>query len=140
MSVVLRDRMSISPDCRAVNRSFAIQGRVLDLGSITEHGGGHGPAHVDVEAGPLVLVVDRGKARETRDVDAALHEALRLDRVKVGPASAEAAPSATSAQAPSKLERRIIRGPPKFICSAIGVHRRQCIATLASGHTHDTQT
>ena len=84
VQVVLRDRMSISPDCSAVNRCLRAQRHEPHLVGVAEHRGGDGAADVDVEPGPAALVVRRAEAVEA-GVDAADHLAAALHRVQRRP-------------------------------------------------------
>src|SRR5262249_41056512 len=56
-------------------------GNVFHLGGIAEHGGGKRLAVINVETGPVTLVVGLGKAGETR-IDAAIQRAARRDGVE----------------------------------------------------------
>src|SRR5690606_22676222 len=53
----------------------------LELAGVAEDHGGHGPAHIDVDAFPDTLAVGLREARQT-GVHAALHEAARLDGIE----------------------------------------------------------
>jgi len=55
--------------------------RVLDLGGVAQHGGGERAAIVDVEPGPLTLVVGEGEARQAK-MHAAFDMAARLDGIE----------------------------------------------------------
>ena len=83
VQVVLRDSMSISPDCSAVKRSLAVSGVNLTLVPSPKIAAATARQIIDVEARPFALVVRRGEAGKA-GVDAALHEALRLDVVERG--------------------------------------------------------
>ena len=76
--VVVRERMSTSPDCSAVKRSLAVSGLKDDLRGVAEHGRRDGAAEIDVEAGPVALVVGEGEARRA-GADAAVDHAAALD-------------------------------------------------------------
>ncbi len=62
---MLRESRSISPVLSGSNRSLADSGRVLDLGRIVEHRGGDRAAKIDVEPGPIALVVGAGESRQS---------------------------------------------------------------------------
>ncbi len=64
VQVVLRDRISTSPDCSAVKRSLAESGVNFTLLRIIEDRRGNRHAEVDVHAGPVVLQIRVGEARE----------------------------------------------------------------------------
>ena len=59
-----------------------VQRHELDLGAVTQHGGGNGAADVDVQTGPVALAVGCRETGQTR-VDAANQLAARLDRIQV---------------------------------------------------------
>ena len=81
VQVVLRDRMSISPDCSAVKRCCAVSGTHLTLLRVAQHRGGDGAADVDVQPGPVALAVGLREAGQPR-VHAADQLAALLDRVE----------------------------------------------------------
>ena len=81
VQVVLRTSTSISPDCKAVKRSLAVVGTYLTLLRIAEHRGGDRLAVVDVEAGPVALVVGLAEAGEA-DVHAAAQAAAAASRCR----------------------------------------------------------
>ena len=81
VQVVLRDSTSISPDCSAVKRSLADSGTNLTLVGIVEDRSGDRAADVDVEPGPVALVVRRREARQAL-ADAAGQHAAVLDRLE----------------------------------------------------------
>ena len=81
VQVVLRDRMSISPDCSAVKRCCAVSGTYLTLLASPSDGRGDGPADVDVQARPVALAVGCREAGQA-GVDAADELAARLDGVQ----------------------------------------------------------
>lgn len=81
--VVLRARMSISPDCSAVNRCGELRGMYFTFSESPKTGGRHGAADVDVEPLPFSLAVRGGKTGRGR-IHAALHEAAGLHGVENG--------------------------------------------------------
>ena len=96
VQVVLRDSTSTSPDCSAVKRSLAVSGMNLTLVGSLKIAAAIARQIVDVEAGPVALVVGQAEAGEA-GVDAALHEALLLDVVRAVCAEAAPGPRATTA-------------------------------------------
>ena len=70
VQVVLRDSTSISPDCSAVKRSLAVSGVNLTLVASPKTAAATARQIIDVEAGPVALVVGRREAGEA-GVDAA---------------------------------------------------------------------
>jgi hypothetical protein len=75
--VVLRTSTSTSPDCSAVNRSFAVSATNL----IFEDRRRERAAEVDVETGPVALRVRQAEARDAA-VGAAIEHAARLDGIE----------------------------------------------------------
>ena len=127
VQVVLRDSMSISPDCSAGEALLGAERRELHLGCVAEDGGRDGAAEIDVDARPVALVVRRREAGQT-GVDAALDEALRLDVVERGRATRPKRQEPKTAAPMRPTEASFSFFPTFFCCLMLSVGRRSPIA------------